>query len=328
VQGVAVAEVLPGMDHTNATIELDEEPAAGLSGHRVRTARVDIDFFDGFVQPILVGRGFDAGDLRSGANAIIVNTTFVERVLGGRNPIGRRVRFATPPGTDPAPWLSIVGVVGHLGMFEISPDQDQGVYSPLAPGMLSAEARSHGEAPIRRPLRVAIRTDTDAAAFVTRLRSIANDVDAAAIVPGAQRLDEVFSFDRYAIGWVRLGALAFVAILIALSASGTYALMSFTISQRTREIGIRTALGERRGSLIKVIARRAIAQIGLGALLGLLALGPLLDDLNTAFDRSFGELFLIAAGVGVGVSLVVGVTACVAPTLRALRITPVEALRS
>jgi ABC-type antimicrobial peptide transport system permease subunit len=175
---------------------------------------------------------------------------------------------------------------------------------------------------------MAILTDMDARAFASRLRTISAEVDPAAIVSGVQRLDQVFSFDRYTIGWIRLGALALVAILLAMSVSGTYALMSFTVSQRTREIGIRTALGERRSSLVLTIARRALAQLGVGVALGLIVLGLLLADLNSQLQRSTGELVLLAAAVGVAVMLAVSLIACVAPTRRALRIMPVDALRS
>jgi ABC-type antimicrobial peptide transport system permease subunit len=175
---------------------------------------------------------------------------------------------------------------------------------------------------------MAILTDMDAPAFAARLRTISAEVDPAAIVSGVQRLDDVFSFDRYTVGWIRLGAMALVAILLGMSVSGTWALMSFMVSQRTREIGIRTALGERRGSLVLTIARRALAQLGLGVALGLIVLGLLLADMNSMLQRSAGELVLLAATVGVAVMLVVSLIACVAPTRRALRIMPVDALRS
>jgi hypothetical protein len=249
-------------------------------------------------------------------------------VLGGRNPIGQRIRYLSRSGEAEGPWYEIVGVVGHLGMFELNPDLDEGLYHPLPPGTLAAEARSHGDAAGRHPIRMAILTDMDATALASRLRTISAEVDPAAIVSGVQRLDEVFSFDRYTVGWIRLGAMALVAILLGMSVSGTWALMSFMVSQRTREIGIRTALGERRGSLVLTIARRALAQLGLGVALGLIVLGLLLADMNSMLQRSAGELVLLAATVGVAVMLVVSLIACVAPTRRALRIMPVDALRS
>jgi predicted permease len=329
VHGVAVADLLPGMDHRGSNITVEGEVLGDDSdGHRIRTARVDVGYFDALETPILSGRGFTTNDLRENAHTVIVNTTFVQRVLGGRNPIGQRIRYVSRAREADGPWYEIVGVVGHLGMFELNPDLDEGLYHPLPPGALAAEARSRAEPAGRRPIRMAIRTDMDVQAFGSRLRSIAAEVDPAAIVPGVQRLDEVFSFDRYTIGWIRLGALALVAILLGMSVSGTYALMSFTVSQRTREIGIRTALGERQGSLVLTIARRALAQLGVGVAFGLIVLGLLLADLNSQLQRSTGELVLLAAAVGVAVMLAVSLIACVAPTRRALRIMPVDALRN
>lgn len=329
VRSVAVADLLPGMDHSGRDIEVEGETSDPESGgHRVRTALVDIGYFDALERPILSGRGFEAGDLRNPESTIIVNTTFVTRVLGGRNPIGQRIRFLSRQGQEPGPWMEIVGVVGHLGMFELNPDMDQGIYRPLIPGALAAEARAVGEPGARHPVRMAIRTDADVQAFAARLREIAVEIDPTAIVMGAQRLDEVFSFDRYTMKWIRFGAVAFVAILLAMSSSGTYALMSLTVSQRKREIGIRTALGEQRRRLVTTIARRALAQLAVGVTLGVLILSVLLHDMNSSLRRPVWELTLLAAGVGVGVMLFVALLACLAPVLRALRIMPVEALRS
>jgi predicted permease len=329
VRGVAVADLLPGMDHPGTNIVIEGEILAGDSeGHRIRAARVDIGYFDALESPILSGRGFTANDLGESVHTVIVNTSFVERVLGGRYPIGHRIRYVSRTREAEGPWYEIVGVVGHLGMFELNPDLDEGLYHPLPSSALAAEARSRGEPAGRHAIRMAILTDMDARAFASRLRTISAEVDPAAIVSGVQRLDQVFSFDRYTIGWIRLGALALVAILLAMSVSGTYALMSFTVSQRTREIGIRTALGERRSSLVLTIARRALAQLGVGVALGLIVLGLLLADLNSQLQRSTGELVLLAAAVGVAVMLAVSLIACVAPTRRALRIMPVDALRS
>lgn len=328
VRSVAVADMLPGTDHRSRKIEIEGLPLTeDGEGYRVRFARVDIGYFDALEQPMLSGREFDRNDLLPGTNPVIVNTNFVERVLGGRNPIGQRIRYVPRPGEQAGPWHEIVGVVGHLGMFELNPDLDEGIYEPLPPGAIAAELRAVNATSARNPIRMAIRTDADPQAFGSRLREIALEVDAAALVGGVQRLDEVFSFDRYTMGWVRLGALALVAILLAMSTSGTYALMSFTVSRRTREIGIRTALGEGRRSLALAIARRSVVQVGIGVLIGLAMLGVLLPNLNSMLQRPALELIALATSVGLGVMLIVSVLACAAPTWRALRILPVEALR-
>jgi ABC-type antimicrobial peptide transport system permease subunit len=135
------------------------------------------------------------------------------------------------------------------------------------------------------------------------------------------------------VWYFHLGTIAclavIVGILVALAASGIYAIMSFAVSERTREIGIRRSLGERTAALALRIGRRSLAQIALGTLLGV---GPAvvlfrLTELGyTPPDAASGLGVALVAGVLV--ALMIGLLACVSPTRRALRIEPSEALRS
>jgi FtsX-like permease family/MacB-like periplasmic core domain len=122
ILGVAMGSSLPRMQHHAARVELEgAATAADFRGHRVRTARVDVDFFSALETPILSGRGFTTNDLGADASTVIVNTTFVDNVLGGRNAIGRRVRYWRSPPQEAGPWYEIVGVVGQLGMKTVDP---------------------------------------------------------------------------------------------------------------------------------------------------------------------------------------------------------------
>jgi hypothetical protein len=314
VRAVAVASVLPRMDHPIRWAEVDgEDPPDGRPGHQIRIARVDPGFFEALGQPILAGRGFDAIDLEDGS-AVIVNTTFVEQVLGGRNPIGRRVRYRSW-NEDPGLWngasgpsYEIVGVVGRLGMHVLSPDGDAGLYHPLAPGQV-------------RPVRLGIRLAGDPASFTPRLRELVTEVDPLAFIENPRTLDTVFEGDWYIMAAITLGFVLLVGVLLALAASGIYAILSFTVAERTREIGIRAALGARRGDIALTVARRALAQLGGGVLLGM-CLASVLQDGPGAMQRA-----LVTLVPGVAVLVLVGLVACAAPTLRALRVSPTEALK-
>jgi len=314
VRAVAVASVLPRMDHPIRWAEVDrEDPPDGRPGHQIRVARVDPGFFDALDQPILAGRGFDSIALEDGS-AVIVNTTFVEQVLGGRNPIGRRVRYRSwneDPGLwngESGPSYEIVGVVGRLGMHVLSPDGDAGLYHPLAPGQV-------------HPVRLGIHLAGDPASFTPRLRELVTEVDPLAFVENPRTLDTVFEGDWYIVAAITLGFVLLVGVLLALAASGTYAILSFTVAERTREIGIRAALGARRSDIALTVARRALAQLGGGVLLGM-CLGSVLQDDPGAVQRA-----LVTLVPGVAVLVLVGLVACAAPTLRALRVSPTEALR-
>ena len=316
VRGVAVGNVLPGMDHSGRRFELDGENQSGVSENRwAMNARVDVDFFTAFEQPILAGRGFELSDLGEDGSAVIVNTTFVDRMLEGRNPIGRRIRYGARTDEEPGPWYEIVGVVGSLGMNQAAlPGRDAGIYHPAAPGEIN-------------PLRLAIHVGDDPTSFTPRLRALAIEVDPTATISEPVALDEAFSFNTVTMDWVKIGAGTLIGILVGLSVSGIYALMSFTVAQRKRELGIRAALGAQRNSIVLTIAGRALAQLGVGVLLGMPIAGRLLFELRGVGRTPMDSPFVATLLVGMSVMVVIGMLACTAPTLRALRIMPTEALR-
>ncbi len=158
------------------------------------------------------------------------------------------------------------------------------------------------------------------------MRELASEVDPTAIISDPVTLSEVFSY-RWLEQVLGVGSAGILTgILLALAASGIYALMSFTVAQRTREIGIRGALGAQRSSIVFTIARRALAQLGVGILLGMLIAGWLLSVYKSETGLAFSPV-IVALILGVGVMVVIGIPACTAPTLRAMRIMPTEALR-
>jgi predicted permease len=317
VRGVAIGHRLPGMEHPSGRVEVEgADSGEGLEGHRVRLANVDIGFFDGLGRGVLSGRGFNNADVAGppgeGRSAVIVNTAFVEHVLGGRNPIGRRVRYVVPADREPGPWYEIVGVVGHLGMNALAPDRDEGMYHPAAPGELN-------------PVWMAVRLGDDPLTFVPRLRRIASEVDPEAMIEYPQVLSEAPNLDKTVNLYSYLLLMFVCGTAILLSGAGLYALMSFTVSQRTREIGIRTALGARPERILMAVARRAFLQLVAGVAMGAVVSAGLLYAFRYAnIDGPSPVLTLAACS---GFMLVVGMLACLEPTLRGLRIQPMEALK-
>jgi predicted permease len=312
VRAVAVANALPRMEHPMRLVEAEGvETPDDRRGTSTRVARVAVDYFESVDGAVLAGRGFELSDLGEDRSAVVVNTTFVERVLGGQNAIGRRIRYVPWGDGEPGPWKEIVGVVGHLGMRVVSVENDQGVYEPFAPGELQS-------------VHLGIHVGDDPASFASRLRTIASEVDPTLMVSVGGPLDEVYEGDWYLILAASLGAGLLVGVLLALAASGIYAIMSFAVTERTTEIGIRAALGAGRPALVRAVARRAIMQLALGVLVGGVPLAVLFlfDDGGPRYE---GVLRTLA--VGVVVMLVVGLAACTGPTRRALGVPPSEALR-
>jgi predicted permease len=314
VRAVTFATALPRMDHPVRLMEADHENAGAPI--KARAARVAIDYFDALKQPLVAGRAFDSRDLSNGARAVIVNTTFAGRAFGSANPIGKRVRQVKSDGTPDGPWLEIVGVAAHMGLHSLTPSEDEGVYLPLAAGDVN-------------PVRVAVWLRGDPAAFAPRVHELARDAAPNAVISNSIPLDRMFEGDWYFLRALVLGAALLVGVLLSLAASALYAILSLIVSQRTREIGIRVALGANRMRIARDIAARAIVQIGAGVLLGL----PFAGALSYEFLESRGSgasvpgAMIMASALGVSVMLLVSLAACTVPTLRALRIAPVDALK-
>jgi predicted permease len=312
VAGLTFTDTLPGTAHSGWQVEIegDPAPATAARGIEVSSASVAPNFFDVLGAPVIAGRSFTAADLESPAGVVTVNQSFTNEVLGGRNPIGRRIRHAR--GDDrqmPGPWLEIIGVVPDLGM--VGRDGlGAGIYRPVAPDTAS-------------PLRVAIRLRDAPESFAARIRTLASEVDP------ALQLQELMPLEAaWASGWLEsrylsrsLAVLSAIALLLSLTA--IYAVMAYTVSTRTREIGLRVALGADRRRVITTILRWPLAQVGLGIIAGgilvTIAFVGLFNSMPTATEAA-----LIAGycALMLGVCLL----ACAVPTRRALQVEPARAL--
>ena len=333
VVGVTFADKLPrtGADwHRIAVDDSASIAAAGAPGQpRLRstgTAHVDPSYFDVLEAPILAGRGFQAADLAPGARVAIVDQGFVDQVLLGTNPIGRRVRIAqaptpvTGPAADTLPWLEIVGVVKELGLTSAAePGRGAGLYLPAAPGS-------------GFPPQMLIHTRGDPLAFVPRVRALAGALDPTLRLSEFQRVDQVADDLLWIIRmWLQI-TLVLTAVALLLSLAGIYAVLSFTVARRTREIGVRVALGANRRGVLTAIFRRPLTQVGLGIAAGaiLIAVGAEALSRTTQFERtmsglSAGQVALLV--VYTAFMLGVCLLACVVPTRRALRVEPIIAMR-
>ena len=210
--------------------------------------------------PILAGRAFNAADLAPGARVAIVDQGFVDQVLQGRNPIGQQVRFVED-GDDAAakdsnPWFEIVGVVKELGMgAPTRKGRAAGFYLPATPDRFD-----------RVYMMVHVRGDP--MTLGPQLREIAAAVDPTLRLSELQRVDEVTNEILWVVGlWLRV-TIVMTAVALLLSLAGIYAVLSFIVARRTREIGVRVALGASRRRVVGAIFRRPLSQVGLGILAG------------------------------------------------------------
>ncbi|HET9372479.1 MAG TPA: ABC transporter permease [Vicinamibacterales bacterium] len=321
VSGVAIADRLPLMVHPSRGVEVDSGDASAIvdgapADQEVSLAAVDDGFFDVFGAPIVAGRRFDASDNGSNARTVIVDTFFVEQILGGRNAVGRRIRFTDwhDPDAPPA-WHTIVGVVRDLetdrpGSLHLDEPPMPVVYRPLFRNLASDA------------VRVAIH-----ATGHDRLRSTLQRT-ASAVNPSL-RVQEVGTLDDIASGevafWRFWAKLIFLvsSVAMTLSLAGIYAVMSFTVARRTREIGVRVALGGRAPRIIAEILRGPIAQVAGGIAAGCVLVFIMLWTM-TARPMSMIDL---ASLLGLGAAMTIICTlAGLGPMRRALRVQPADAL--
>jgi predicted permease len=313
--GVTFADPLPGTLHPRWRIDLDGEaaPGASVQGQDVRSASVALNFFDVLGAPVLSGRNFTAADLESSRGVVIVNQSFVNHVLGGQNPVGRRIRRRPFEGSPaPDPWLEIVGVVKDLGMLGGDGEGGAaGLYQPVSPERAST-------------LWLAIRVTGSPESFAARLRTVASEVEPTLQIHELMPLDAVG-----ASGWLEsqymsrvLAVLSAIALLLSLTA--IYSVMAFTVAKRTREIGIRVALGADRRRVIAAILRRPLAQVSLGIVLGAVLVAATFALLYQSAPTATEAVMIAAYSM---LMMCVCLLACVVPTLRALRVEPADVLR-
>jgi len=315
VRRVAVGDVLPRMEHRSRPYEIEGVDRALDAPLRwTRLARVDADFLAALGSPILSGRDFVRADAEDRAPVAIVNTAFVDRALGGGDPMGRRVRF---PNTGDSAWYEIVGVVGPLGVNVLNPERGEAVYLPAAPGTIN-------------PMQVAVHAAMPPATLTDRVRAVAMAVDPDLVMGRASVLSEVRQSDWYLVMGLAAGLVVLVGVLIAMATSGLYAMLSLSVSERTREIGIRAALGATRRGLLLTILRRSLIQIVVGALIGLPIAARSVFEVTGALDGGGSVLqsMAVALGLTTGIVLVVGLCSCLAPMRRILAIDAREAMHA
>jgi predicted permease len=312
--GVVGATVTNGDPWEGGSRDPVEVDGADRPSQAVRVSRVDTSYFGLFGARVIAGRGFAAADaaLPPTDRPIIVNRSFVTEILGGGNPVGRRVRYRSD-GDEVLPSHTIAGVVEDFPAgFKYPGETSARMYH------LQVPRESRGAL-----LTIRLRGQTPEA-FTPTLRRIATSVDPMLQLSGTSALDA--RYREYA----RVGArLALVIALITgsvllLSAAGIHALMSFTVNQRRREIGIRSALGAPARRILTSVLARATRQLALGVGLGLTA-AVALDQLSGSVLMEGTGLLLVPGTAAF--MLVVGLLAAVGPARRGLRVQPTEALK-
>jgi putative ABC transport system permease protein len=317
VVAVTFADSLPGTLPRERVAHVESSPGGPVYESQLRTIAVGPRFFEVFDRPVVAGRDFHEGDRSPAARTVIVNETFARdflRSVGSGSPVGARLRYAESTAradaAPVAPWFEIVGVVRDFGLTPDDAGNERSyVFRAASPETLS-------------PLAMSVRARGNPAPLVARLPFIAADVDAELSVQEAWTLDEwIRRRDADSMG--QAGAVAGVTTLVLLlSAMGIFSLMSVSVSRRTREIGLRAALGARPRHVLAGILSHAMVLMGSGITAG----SVVLLFFVWYWEEDLG-LFAGWVAVTSAVMLSACLLACIGPATRALRINPIEALR-
>ena len=266
------------------------------------------DYFKAMGMPLLAGRYFDDRDVRGAPDVAIVDDKLAERFWPGQDPIGKRMRRG-----DSGPWRTVVGVVADTKQYEVDGEPPITAFYPVQ--QIGIASRY-----------IVIKTNGDPAALATSVTREVQALDADLPVYDVATMEERLadSLARRRFSMLMLGVFATCASLLA--AIGIYGVVSFWVSQRTRELGIRAALGAREMDIMQLVVRQVVALVAVGITVGLAAAFGLTRVMSTLL---FGVSATDAVTFGL-LAIVLGVVALIAtwiPARRAAGVPPIVALR-
>jgi putative ABC transport system permease protein len=272
------------------------------------------DYFQTLRTPIRLGRAFTDRDDRNALPVMIVNESFAKQFFPGENPIGKRITVngSVDPGKPPV--REIVGVVGDMHLISLRLTPKPQVYLPLPQFGIGS-------------LSIFAQTEIDPQSFTTTLRRVIDEIDKDVPVFRPRTLSDYFSrsIAQPRLNAMLVGLFALVALLLA--AAGIFGVMSYAVTQRTQEIGIRLALGAQRYDVLRLIIGQGMRFVAAGVVFGLIGVvisTRLLQSLLFGIDATDLRTMILVCVILSAVAFV----ACLLPARRATRVDPVQALRA
>jgi putative ABC transport system permease protein len=307
VGGVTYLPLVGYNPGTAFTVE-GETPASKETMPRADYQPVTDGYFRAMGIRVLSGREFVASDLADVPDKAIINSALAKRFWPDQDPLGKSIRVQADTARPAS--VIIVGVVGDVRQFGLHQEPRPEIYIPG----------------YRHSMTVIIRTATDAGDYFSAIRETVERADGGKAALGLRTMEQVVadSIERRRIFTILLGTLAAVAVLMA--AMGIYGVISYLVSQRTREIGIRMAIGAERGDILRSVVKQGVYLASIGAGVGLAA--------SLVLTRAMRGLFygvgvidpLVMAGMALAI-IMLAVVASYIPARKASRIDPTIALR-
>ncbi len=311
-RGASIASGIPGVNmNGRGVIPEGKTYERRQDIPNMRTLSVTPSFFATYGMKVRQGREFSSGDRLEGLPVAIVNQKFAETHFKGQDVIGRRFRF--PGGADSLVWRTIVGVTGDV----YSGDTEE-PWQPVAFLPFSQNYQNFAS--------MTVKMTSTPMAITPQVRAAIASLNPDLPIYWVYSMEEALARPSWFVRVFGTMFMIFGFIALFLAGIGLYAVMAFSVSRRTREVGIRMALGANGGDVVKLIFRQGLIQIGVGLFVGLgLAAGVsrllslVLFDVQPRDPVVFGGV--------IGVLAVAGMLACLIPAMRAVGVSPMVALR-
>ena len=312
VQAASVARLIPLGDNSNSSrpiLKEGETLAPGSAGRDILNNVVSPGSFKTLQIPILAGRDFDERDRKGVPRVVIVNERMAQMLWPGESAIGKHIFI----GANSPDAIEVVGVVKTGKYRSLAEDPRPYYYSAMA------QRGSSG-------MTLMVRTSGDPSALVGAIRSEVQAIDRRVPLFAIKTMSEHMSWALWAPNMAATLALAFGVVALLLSAVGLYSVMAYIVSQRTREVGIRMALGARRADVMRLITSEGMKLAAIGVAIGFvlsLALSRVLSSVLIGVSAYDVTIFIIIPPLLAMVALV----ACLVPARKATRVDPLVALR-
>jgi putative ABC transport system permease protein len=314
----AGGSILMPMTENSAHVSF-ENPEHPLPQALLDSARMDVvsgGYFHTMEIPLLAGRDFNDADTVQSPQVMMVNRSFIEKFFPHENAVGKKLKPGTGNGTSAGPaWRTIVGVVGDVRMEATQRAVEPMYYLPAS------------QLPNWCCLYSVVRTQMDPLSLEPEMRNLVASMDRDIPVTDVHTMTDLIGLQLAQPRFAMVLLSVFAALALLLTIVGLYGVMMYSVARRTREIGVRLALGAARGSVQAMVLRQAVVLLGIGTAIGLgttLVLAPVLHSmLYGVSGRSPAVLVLVC-----GIVAAAGLFAAWLPARRASGIQPMEALRA
>jgi putative ABC transport system permease protein len=277
---------------------------------RASPAIVSTNYFNVMQIPLLKGRGFTEEDTKKAPAVVLISESAARRFFAGSDPIGQRIRFDFDRDPNGKPiWLEIVGITGDVKQRELRSEAFPTIYRPMLGGVF------------------VLRSSVVPGSLIASVRNEVQAIDSELAIYMLNTMDDLISETTKRQRFITYLLSIFAALALGLSAVGLYGVTSYIVTRRTREIGIRMALGAQHSDMVRLVIRQGMLPVVMGIIAGLVAavalarlMRSLLFEVRATAPLTFVMITLLL--------MLVALLACWIPARRATKVNPLVALRT